>query len=168
MAMRDTPRAGGAAAHERTGAGVTVYVIEAGSATATRSSAAGPAMGSTSSGTIRTSQTTPGDDSSPGSVEPTIDRFNLTGTSNRQFARVLVNRAVSGENLQSVVVNVAGDGNVATRTWSLSGTSATGQHEFSFRGGHRPDSRCTDAVSLRVTYGGIEAQKSSGISAQDV
>lgn len=65
-----------------------------------------------------------------------IDQFDLTNTSNPAWARVRVNWAVSGDNLSSVVVDIIGEGNTDSRTWDVSGSSASGEHEFSFRRGH--------------------------------
>ncbi len=76
------------------------------------------------------------DDPGPEPDQPSIDLFHLTDTSNPQFARVLVKWAVSGAELQEVVVTVDGEGNLETRTWTVSGTSAADEHEFSFRRGH--------------------------------
>lgn len=64
-----------------------------------------------------------------------IDIFDLTNTSNPQFARVVVNWEVSGKDLSEVLLSIAGPNN-DSRTWSVSGNSASGQHEFSFRRGH--------------------------------
>ena len=86
------------------------------------------------------------------SVPLSIDRFDLTRTSNPQFARVRVDWAVSGENLSTVVVNIEGEGNKDSRTWNVSGSSASGTHEFSFRRGFG-----TYTVTLTVTdTNGIE------------
>jgi chitodextrinase len=89
----------------------------------------------------------------PGPEQPDIDLFDLTNTSNPQFARVLVKWQVSGVDLQTVEVKVTGvnNGNSDVRTWAVSGTSATGQHDFSFRNGHG-----SYAVTLTVTAGGVE------------
>ena len=63
-----------------------------------------------------------------------IEVFDLTNTSNPQFARVTVHWEVSGENLSTVVVAITGP-NSDSRTWNLSGSTASGQHEFAFRRG---------------------------------
>jgi serine protease len=86
----------------------------------------------------------------PDPVEPSIHRFDLTNTSNPQFARVLVTWEVSGVDLQTVTVVVEGQDKSDTRTWTVSGTSAAGEHEFSFRQGHG-----TYDVTLTVTAGGV-------------
>lgn len=64
-----------------------------------------------------------------------IDQFDLTNTSNPQFARVLVNWEVSGENLSSGTLSISGP-NSELIELNVSGNTATGQHEFSFRRGH--------------------------------
>jgi len=74
-----------------------------------------------------------------------IEVFDLTNTSNPQFARVTVHWEVSGENLSTVVVAITGP-NSDSRTWNLSGSTASGQHEFAFRRGFG-----TYNVTLTVT-----------------
>jgi len=69
-----------------------------------------------------------------GSGDLSIDRFDLTSTSNPQFARVRVDWEVSGEDLTEVKLEITGP-NSDSRTWNVSGNSAYGQHEFSFRRG---------------------------------
>ena len=73
------------------------------------------------------------DPDDPGDLS--IDNFILTNTSNPQFARVLVDWEVSGVDLSVVTLSIAGP-NSASSTWNVSGSSASGQHEFSFRRGH--------------------------------
>ncbi len=68
------------------------------------------------------------------SEPPSIDQFDLTNTSNPQFARVRVDWAVSGQDLATVTVAITGP-NSDSQTWNVSGSSAFGQHEFSFRRG---------------------------------
>ena len=75
----------------------------------------------------------PGPDPEPGALS--IDRFDLTNTTNPQFARVRVNWTVSGDNLSQVTVDIQGAGNSDSQTWSVSGSTASGEHEFSFRRG---------------------------------
>jgi len=75
----------------------------------------------------------PGSDPEPGDLS--IDKFALTNTSNPQFARVIVDWAVSGDGLSTVKVEIQGEGNTDSQTWTVSGSSAAGQHEFSFRRG---------------------------------
>ncbi len=79
------------------------------------------------------------------SEPPSINQFHLTNTSNPQFARVRVDWAVSGQDLKTVTVTIAGP-NSDSRTWNLSGSEASGQHEFSFRRGFG-----TYDVTLTVT-----------------
>ncbi len=78
-------------------------------------------------------------DENGGDPEPadlSIDRFDLNVTSNRQWARVVVDWEVSGENLKTVELSITGP-NSETETWEdLSGNNASGQHEFRFRQGH--------------------------------
>lgn len=74
-------------------------------------------------------------DGNGGEPELSIVLFELVNTSNPQFARVMVNWEVSGQDLSEVTLSIAGPNN-DSRTWSVSGSSASGQHEFSFRRGH--------------------------------
>ncbi|MFO7977329.1 MAG: S8 family serine peptidase [Bacteroidales bacterium] len=74
-------------------------------------------------------------DGNAGEPELSIDLFALANTSNPQFARVMVNWEVSGQDLSEVTLSITGPNN-DSRTWSVSGSSASGQHEFSFRRGH--------------------------------
>ena len=66
--------------------------------------------------------------------ELTIEHFGLTNNSNPQWARVLVNWEVSGADLSVVTVSISGP-NSDDYTWNVSGNSASGEHEFSFRRG---------------------------------
>jgi PKD repeat protein len=75
--------------------------------------------------------------SNGGEPEPgdfSIDLFDLTNTSNPQFARVRVDWEVSGEMLSTVVLSITGPNN-DSQTWNVSGSSASGTHEFAFRRG---------------------------------
>ncbi|TVQ11761.1 MAG: hypothetical protein EA364_09660, partial [Balneolaceae bacterium] len=76
-----------------------------------------------------------------------IDWFDLTDTSNRVWARVRVDWEVSGEDLKTVKVDITGPNN-DSRTWNVSGSSASGTHEFSFHRGFG-----TYTVTLTVTDG---------------
>ena len=76
----------------------------------------------------------PGDpDPEPGDLS--IDFFDLTNTSNPQFARLVVDWEVSGVDLSVVTLSISGP-NGDSVTWNVSGNTASGQHEFSFRRGH--------------------------------
>ena len=90
----------------------------------------------------------PGDPVDPGDPEPgelSIDDFTLTNTSNPQIARVLVNWEVSGENLSNGTLSISGP-NSEEIDLNVSGNTASGQHEFSFRRGWG-----TYEVTLTVT-----------------
>ena len=77
-----------------------------------------------------------------------IHQFDLTNTSNPAWARVRVDWAVSGQDLATVKVEITGP-NSDSRTWNVSGSEASGQHEFSFRRGFG-----TYDVTLTVTDAG--------------
>ena len=77
--------------------------------------------------------------------ELSIDDFQLTNTSNPQWARVLVNWEVSGVDLTGVSLNIDGP-NEDSESWNISGNSASGEYEFSFRRGFG-----TYYVTLTVT-----------------
>jgi len=74
------------------------------------------------------------DDPGPEPNDPSIDTFILTNTSNPQFARVTVNWEVSGEDLSTVDIVVTGE-NSDSASLDVSGNSASGTYEFSFRRG---------------------------------
>ena len=74
-----------------------------------------------------------------------IADFTLTNTSNPQFARVMVDWEVSGEDLTEAELKITGP-NSETQELPVSGDSASGQHEFSFRRGWG-----TYTVILKVT-----------------
>jgi PKD repeat protein len=104
------------------------------------------ATGNTSQEFTVTSDDNGGDpDPEPDPEELSIDDFTLTNTSNPQFARVLVNWEVSGENLSSGTLSISGPNSEST-VLNVSGNNASGQHEFSFRRGWG-----TYSVTLTVT-----------------
>ena len=79
-----------------------------------------------------------GDPGGPDDPEPadlSIDRFDLNVTSNRQWARVVVEWEVSGENLKTVELSITGPKS-ETETLNVNGNNASGQHEFRFSNGH--------------------------------
>ncbi len=84
-------------------------------------------------------------------TELSIDTFELTNTSNRAWARVTVDWAVSGSNLSTVQSEMILDGNVVDRqTSSVSGNQAGGTHELRHRGG----TGNTYSIVLTVTDAG--------------
>ena len=98
------------------------------------------ATGNTSQLVTVTSDDNGGEPGEPGDPDPepsdlSIDFFDLTNTSNPQFARVMVVWEVSGVDLSVVTLSITGPNN-DSRAWNVSGNTATGQHEFSFRRGH--------------------------------
>ncbi len=77
-----------------------------------------------------------------------IDKFDLTDSSNPAWARVTVDWAVSGSNLASVKSEMSLDGElVDSETTSVSGSDAAGTHELRNRGGHGK----TYEITLTVT-----------------
>jgi subtilisin len=77
-----------------------------------------------------------------------IDKFILTNTSNPAWARVTVDWAVSGSNLETVKSELSLNGNlIDSVTSSVSGSGASGSHELRNRGG----SGETYEIKLTVT-----------------
>ncbi|MBW6498238.1 MAG: PKD domain-containing protein [Bacteroidales bacterium] len=87
-----------------------------------------------------------------------IDIFDLTNTSNPQFARVRVDWEVSGENLSEVMLQITGPNN-DSQTWNVSGSSASGRHEFAFRRGFG-----TYNVTLTVIDASGQLEKTKNIT----
>jgi subtilisin len=87
-------------------------------------------------------------DGDNGGGELTIDKFELTNTSNPAWARVRVDWAVSGSNLATVKSELSLNGNlIDSVTSSVSGSVASGSHELRNRGG----SGATYRIILTVT-----------------
>ena len=80
--------------------------------------------------------TTGEDDDDEESTAPVIDQFDLTDTSNPQWARVEVDWAVSDDDGDLEEVTSALNDGVDSETSSVGGDSASGTHELRERGGH--------------------------------
>ena len=94
------------------------------------------------------------DDDDEETTAPEIDQFDLTDTSNPQWARVEVDWAVSDDdgNLDEVTTEVT-DWN-DTITSNVSGSSASGTHEHRDRGGH-------DEVDVTLTVTDTDGNETS-------
>ena len=68
-------------------------------------------------------------------IDLSIDKFDLTKTSNRAWARMTIDWAVSGENLSTVEIEINGPAE-GYKKYDVSGSEASGSYEFRARGGH--------------------------------